>query len=872
MAITIGQILGSYEITALLGKGGMGEVYRARDSKLKRDVAVKILPDEFSRDPERVSRFQREAEALAAISHSNIGAIYDLQQVDNTRFLILELVEGDTLQEKLKRGPIPADEALTIAKQIAEALEAAHERGVVHRDLKPANIKLTPDGRVKVLDFGLAKAFPEPPQTALSNSPTLMSASLPGAILGTAAYMSPEQVKGQQVDRRTDIFAFGCVLYEMLTARQAFEGDEVTEILSAVLKSEPDWSRLPARIPYAVRKLLRLCLQKDLKKRRSDATDVRIDIEEALQEPFPGPSPETQTTRGSRLMWASLVIAVATILGLAVPVVRHWRETPSEAYEMRLQITTPPTSDGLGFALSPNGQALVFVASGDGAPRLWLRTLDAVTPQPLAGTETAEYPFWSHDSRSIGFFANGRLKRVDISGGASQTLAAAPSGMGGTWNREGIILYTPVGVGGIFRTTGSGEEGSQVTQLAPGQTAHRFPRFLPDGRHFLFFVLGTAEQQGIYLASLDAGTPKRLVANDTTGAWAPPDRLLFVRQGTLVSQRVDVDKGVLVGDAINLSSPVLFDSFGGAGFSVSTAGIVAYRSSESERCQLAWFDRSGKSLGSLGPADDSNLMFPELSRDDRKVVFGRTQDGNLDIWLTDIVTNASTRFTLGGSTNNLPLFSPDGTRIVFQSNRNGPFDLYWKPSNGGNEEVLLKSADTKGAFSWSPGGRYLLYRDVDPKTGNDLWILPMSGDRKPAPFVNTRYDETLGQFSPDGRWIAYQTNETGRLQVFVQPFPATGAKWPISVNGGAQPRWGPDGKELFFIAPDLKMMSATVKATGSTIEIAPPTALFQTRIVNNLSQIKHQYTIAHDGRFLINTVVDSTASPITVILNWRPKS
>src|SRR5262245_35537382 len=660
MSVDVGTRLGSLEITALLGKGGMGEVYRARDTKLKRDVAIKILPDEFSRDADRVNRFQREAQALAALNHQNIGTIYDVQQIGETRFLILELVEGQTLQEKLRQGPIPVEEALAIAKQIAEGLEAAHERGVVHRDLKPANIKLTQDGNVKVLDFGLAKAFQAQPSTALSNSPTLISASMPGVIVGTAAYMSPEQVKGRQVDRRTDIFAFGCVLYEMLTAQAAFDGDDVTEILGSVLKTEPDWSKLPAGTPYAVHKLLRLCLQKDPKKRRSDATDVRIDIEEALAGAVATPVQETQITRNSLRMRASMVIAVAGILALAVPALQHWRETISEAPETRLQIITPPTSDPLSFALSPDGRSLVFVASGDGPPRLWVRTFDTVTARPLAGTDTAEYPFWSPDNRSIGFFAEGKLKRVDIAGGPSQTLASAPTGFGGTWNRDGTILYTPVGVGGIFRTTASGGEGSQVTQLAAGHSAHRFPRFLPDAHHFVLFVLGTPEQQGIYLASLDGGNPKRLLANDAAGAWAPPDRLMFIRQGTLMSQRVDIDKGVLIGDPLNVANPVGSDTgFGGSGFTVSATDIVAYRGSESGRRQFVWFDRSGKPVGNVGDADANNLMFPELSPDDRKVVFVRAPEGNgnLDIWVTDVFTNASSRFTLDGSTNNVPVFS-----------------------------------------------------------------------------------------------------------------------------------------------------------------------------------------------------------------------
>jgi eukaryotic-like serine/threonine-protein kinase len=501
----IGTKLAHYEITSHLGTGGMGEVYQATDSKLARSVAVKFLPEAFSHDSERVARFEREARMLASLNHPHIAGIYGLEESGERKFLVMELVEGETLAERIKRGPIPVDESLSIAKQICEALEAAHEKGIVHRDLKPGNVKITPDGKVKVLDFGLAKAFEaEASKSNVSQSPTLsMAATNAGMILGTAAYMSPEQVKGQQVDRRTDIFAFGAVLYEMFTGRAVFEGEDVQDILGAVLKSEPDWTRLPAETPPGVRKLLRLCLEKNAKNRRSDATDVRVDIEQALVEPVTA-MPETPPARGARLAWIAFAAALLAAVVLAIPAVRYLRETPpSSPPETRTEIVTPATEDPISFALSPDGRQIVFAASGGGASRLWLRSLAATAAQPLAGTEGAVSPFWSPDSRSIGFFADNKLKRLDIGGGAPQTLATVSTTRGGTWNADGVILFTPAQGSPLFRVPASGGEAVAVTKL-DRQTSHRFPFFLPDGRQFLFLAQGTPETAGIYLGSLDS--------------------------------------------------------------------------------------------------------------------------------------------------------------------------------------------------------------------------------------------------------------------------------------------------------------------------------------------------------------------------------
>jgi serine/threonine protein kinase len=874
MALAPGSSIGSYQILASIGRGGMGEVYRARDAKLKREVAIKSLPEAFARDTERLARFQREAEALAALNHPNIGAIYGLEESGGTRFLVLELVEGETLEERLRRGALAVEEALRVGAEIAGALEAAHEKGVIHRDLKPANIMITPDGQVKVLDFGLASAVADHASSSdFSNSPTLsMAATRDGVVLGTAAYMSPEQAKGRKADKRADIFSFGCVLYEMLTGRPAFEGEDVPDILSRVLQREPDWSHLPSNLPRRVRELLERCLEKDVKKRRRDMGDVRIDIERALHEP--DDISAAQPLRGSRFAWTLVAVAGLMIVALSVPAIRHLGETPPDAAELRLEITTPATSSPLHFAISPDGRRLAFVASGDGQPRLWVRPLNTGTSQPLAGTEGAEYPFWSPDSRSIGFFAGGKLKGIDISGGPPQAVADAPAGRGGAWNRDGTILFAPTNAGALSRVSAAGGEPVSVTRTAPGGSSHRFPQFLPDGRRFLFFVQGSLNTQGIYLGSLDGGEPRRLVASDTAGAWAPPGRMLFVRLGALVARPFDAEKGEFTGEPVTVADPVGYDNaFNIGGFSVSAAGLVTYRALGAERRQLVWFDRNGKAVGTVGEPDENFLQYPELSPDGRRVGVTRIVQGNTDVWLIDLVRGGATRFTFDEANDGWPLWSPDGTQIAFRSNRKGAYDLYLKPSSGAShEEPLQESTKQKGPLQWSSDGRFLLFWETDPKTGFDLWTMPMTGDRKPLPWVNAPFTESGGQFSPDGRWVAYQSDETGRAEIYVQPFPAAGAKWQVSTNGGTMPRWRPDGKELFFIAPDSKLMAATVTISGTTFQAASPVALFQTRIAGGFGNIlKHNYAVSGDGRFLINVPTEaSSPSPVTLILNWKP--
>jgi eukaryotic-like serine/threonine-protein kinase len=606
----------------------MGDVYQATDTRLGRSVAIKLLPDAFTRDADRVARFEREARAFASLNHSNIAAIHGLEESGERKFLVMELVEGETLEERIAQGPIPVSEALTIAKQIAEALEAAHEKGIIHRDLKPANVKITPDGKVKVLDFGLAKAFePEAAHAKLSHSPTLsMAATNAGVILGTAAYMSPEQAKGRTVDRRTDIFAFGCVLFEMLTGRQAFAGDDVAEILARVLEREPDWTLLPSGVPPRIRELLRLCLEKNAKNRRSDAADVRIDIDRALTEPAAA-TPIAAPPRGSRLPWiAAALFGATTIAALAVAL---RPSTPQP--EMRVEINTPATISPLQFALSPDGLKLAFVAGGVGSERLWVRLLDKTDAQPLAGTDGAQYPFWSPDSRSIAYFASGKLYRIDTAGGPPQALADAPAGRGGTWNRAGAIVFAPAALGPLMRVGVLNKELRPVTKIdAPRSANHRWPQFLPDGHHFLFY----APVNGIYLGTLDVGDPKRLTQSDTGGAYLEPGWLVYVQEGILVAQRLDIERGELTGDPVTLANSVGIDgNLEQAGFSVSTDGLVAYRGAGVQPLQLNWYDRTGKAAGTAGEPDANDLNYPALSPDGRRIAVSRTVQNNRDLWL-----------------------------------------------------------------------------------------------------------------------------------------------------------------------------------------------------------------------------------------------
>ena len=847
-----GEHLGSYEIIGFLGAGGMGRVYRARDTTLGRDVALKILPDLWLADPDRQARFEREARVLASLNHPNIASIYGVHEnVASTgglpvKALVLELVEGDTLADHIatqavsttpRRG-LPIDDVVRIARQVIDALEAAHERGIVHRDLKPANIKITPEGRVKVLDFGLARASSVGHRSEVAESPTMtVGGTQDGVLLGTAPYMSPEQARGRIVDRRADIWAFGCVLYEMLTGEAAFKGDDVADVLANLIKAEPDWSALPADTPASLRLCLHRCLQKDLKQRLHDSADVRLVIEGAFDQPL---SEQEKTPRERRwrapLAYGSALVAVLALLALAFA-----PRNTAELLETRLEIVTPPAQDPLSLAIAPDGRSVVFQAGQD-PPRLWLRTLDAQDARPLAGTEGGRMPFWSPDGRSIGFTATGALKRIDLGSGLVRTLASRAS-IGASWNNDGTILMGS-GIGPLFVVPAEGGTAKPVTDLLPGQVTHRWPQFLPDGRRFLLFAMGVPNERGVYAGSLESERVRRL-SDRESGYQILPSHVLFARQGALLARRAS-------SDFTSLAS--------------SSNGSIAYRASAGET-QLVWLDRTGRAVGKIGPPDGTQLLLSHLSHDGRSVAMTRTIAGNTNVWLLDTERGVPRRLTYGLNDTSI-VFSPDGTRIAHQAEGDQEGTVVWerRADGTGGETVLLDEPD-ESEFDhprdWSGDGRYILY-SVSTRSNLDLRALPLFGDRKPIEIARTPFDEDRGRFSPDGRWVAYQSDETGRTEIHVQPFPGPGPKFQVSVGGGTLPRWSRDGRELFYVAPDRKLMTVAVTPRSTTLETGAPRALF------TLSTTSF-YEPSPDGQRFLVTAVVSEPSPITIIMNWQPK-
>ncbi len=892
MALTTGSRLGSFEILAGIGAGGMGEVYRARDAKLGRDVALKVLPEAFARDAERMARFQREAKVLASLNHPNIASIYGLEDSGATHALVMELVEGPTLADRIKAGPIPIDETLRIAKQITEALEYAHERGIVHRDLKPANVKVTNDDAVKVLDFGLAKAIEgDAASIDISTSPTMSRmATLAGVLLGTAAYMSPEQAKGKPVDRRADIWAFGCVLYEMLTGKQTFTGETVTDTLAAVIRAEPDWSQLPAATPIRVRVLLQRCLQKDPKQRLRDIGDARISLEEVLSG-APDPALASGTAAVMPLWRRAIPWALlgAAVIALAIVAWAPWRETTTIARPelSRFQIPLPEQARFNGiFALSPDGRQLAFAAAGnDGVQRLWIRPIDSLEARPLPGSESSTIPpfFWSPDSRFIAFQSSGKVQKIDVTGGPAQPLCDVRGNeVGGSWNGDGVIIFSQA-PGTIMKVSAEGGPATPVTALdvSRGEVSQVFPAFLPDGRHFLYTRLAaTPANTGVYLGSLDSKPEDqpntRLLPDDAMPVYVPssdsaPGYLLFVRNSVLLAQSFDERRLALSGEPHVVADRV--GSEGGFGYiSASRTGTLIYRSGGQEQnSQLEWFNRQGGVVSSVG--QPGAYITAVLSPDATRVAISQFGEHPISIWLLDLLRGTSTRFTFGEDAN-FPVWSPDGSSIAFSSRGS----LYRKLANGAkDEELLLQGGQPAAVTSWSRDGRFLLYSIVDPKTKADLWVLPLAGDRKPVPFLRTDFNEQDGRFSPDGHYVTYVSDESGRQEIYVREFsPASvgdgaggGGKWLISGSGGTEPRWRGDGKELYFRGADGKLMAVEV-TTQPVFQAGAAKALFQAPLAGGPVGLP-QWDVTSDGkRFLFPAPAEQTASvPFTVVLNWQ---
>jgi Tol biopolymer transport system component/tRNA A-37 threonylcarbamoyl transferase component Bud32 len=873
MALTPGTRLGPYEVVAQIGAGGMGVVYRARDTRLERTVAIKVLPEALASDAERLARFEREAKSISSLNHPHICTLYDVGRQDGIDFLVMEYLEGETLAERLMKGALPLDRALRHAIEIADALDKAHRQGIVHRDLKPGNIMLTTSGAT-LLDFGLAKLRPVGTAGAVevSAAPTVSSPLTgAGSIVGTFQYMAPELLDGQDADARTDIFAFGAVLYEMLTGRKAFEGRSQASLIAAIIHVEPaPLSMVQPVTPPALERLVATCLAKDPEDRWQTARDLVRELRWIVGVGSRASGPAPMAARGvtkERIAWAAglaFVALVAVVLGVLV-----FRPGPV-APEMRLDITTPPTRNPTSIALSPDGLRIVFEALTDGRSQLWMRRLDADSSQPLNATEGASLPFWSPDSRSVGFFADGRLKVLDVETGATRDLAGTSFSTGGTWNRDGLILFVPGAGRPVMRIPVSGGEPTPVTRLEPDREFnHRSPQFLPDGRHFLYYVNGVPDVRGVHAGNIETGETRRLMDADAVAAYVEPGQLLFLRQGTLFAQPFDAERLNLSGDPHQIARDITVDDQNIAAVSASAAGIVAYRrGAPLVRRRFVWFDRAGTPVGTLGESDGGSALSPSMSQDGRRLLLYRTVDGNMDLWTVEMSSGVLSRLTHDAANELNPIWSPDGTRIVFTKSVNGVLELYERSTSSGDERVLLSTPQLKAATDWSRDGRFLLYRSLDERTSYDLWAMPLTGDRQPLSIANTTFQEREGQFSPDGRWIAYQSNQSGRFEIYVQRFPDARGKVQISSSGGAQVRWNPDGRELFYVALDARLMSVPIVAGPESIEAGTPVPLFATHIGGAVRAAqKQQYIVSLDGqRFLMNTVAEEARIPITLRL------
>jgi serine/threonine protein kinase/Tol biopolymer transport system component len=885
MALTPNTQLGRYEIRSQIGAGGMGEVYRAHDPKINRDVAIKVLPSEFSADSDRLRRFEQEAQAAGRLNHPNILAIHDVDTHDGALYVVSELLEGQTLREQLNGTGLPTRKAIDYALQIASGLAAAHGKSIVHRDIKPENLFVTTDGRVKILDFGLAKLTGEiSDNDAQSDVLTRRVKTDSGMVMGTVGYMSPEQVRGNPADHRADIFSLGAVLYEMLSGKRPFRRESAVETLNAILKEDPpELSESNSQINPALERVVTHCLEKSPEQRFQSARDVAFALESlsglssSRTMSAALPIPVGRQKNRERLLWiAAVALPSLALLAFAFS---YLRRPQVETYAVRFTTPLPEKAAGvISLAISPDGRRLAFVASSEGHNQIWVRALDSLTALPLAGTEDAGNLFWSPDSRSLGFFAGGKLKKVDAAGGPSQTLCDAGSGRGGTWNRDGVIVFTPDTQAGLYRVPASGGTPAQITtpDVSKGEDSNRWPVFLPDGRHFIFLARSRQpENSGIYVGSLDSNDRKLLFPSQSSAQYAAPGYLLFIREKTLMAQQFDATRLQLAGDPMPLAEQVGSQGQGGTNrylsyFSVSENGALVYMTGNSDNRHYAWFDRSGKEVGSINLAGDVNdvVLSPDGKRAAIQLTDHRGSAVNQDIWLIDIERNISTRFTFNPAIEDDPVWSPDGTHIAFTSEREGQRDIYQKLSSGaGGEELLLKSDVNKETTDWSSDGRYILYENEDRKTKKDLWVLPLFGDKQPFPFLITDFPEFQGHVSPDGHWIAFTSEESGKPEICVQSFPAAGGKRQVSTGGGAQPVWRRDGREVFYINPDKKLMSVDVQA-GATFEVGVPKPLFDTRVENYT--YSNRYAVSPDGqRFLINVPVGAqTSTPITVVLNW----
>jgi Tol biopolymer transport system component len=880
-----GTRIGPFEITGPLGAGGMGEVYRARDTSLGRDVALKVLPESVAHDPERLGRFEREARTLAALNHPHIAQIHGFETSGGTPALVMEYVDGPALDERIGRGPVPIDEAVAIARQVADALEAAHSQGIVHRDLKPANIKVRPDGTVKVLDFGLAKALDSTVSASgavvVSQSPTTTSPAMmtgAGIILGTAPYMSPEQAKGRRADQQSDIWAFGCLLYEMLTGQRAFRGDDVADTIAAVLRGEPDWRALPAEVPLGVTLVLRRCLARDRRERLHHIGDARLlfDGPFAVEgEPRSAASPKLR--RRELAAWVLAAVMVALLVAVWWFRGNEGMATTSRQVT-RFTVTPPENVELIGGGnqitslLSPDGRKLVYIGLQGGTQAIWIQDFSKTQPDRIPQTERAVAPFWSPDSRSIAFFADGDLRTLALETNSVRILCPAV-GLGGTWNTDDLIVFAHTNDGRLFRVPASGgtPEAITDTKATPNATSHRYPAFLPDGRRFVFQAFPLNQ---LWLGSLDSPDVRMVLAAESQGLVLPSGRILYVRQGTLFVQPFDLDRAVAEAEPQPLETAILSVPSGYSAYSASASGHLVYRTGQViQPTQLTWTDRTGKVVGLVGKPD--LYRNPALSPDGIRLAIQRTDESRRleNIWLFDLTRGVLSRFLTADAQASAtqPVWSPDSKRIAFAMSLGGTANLYEKTVDSSAAEELLLEA--KGIpvvpYSWSPDGRFILHRLMNGPFYN-TGVLALSGDRTPRLYAPRDHIMAMSSVSPDGKYVAYNANDSGRFEVYIESFPEPGTRWQVSRDGGVHPRWRPDGRALYYYAADETLTAVPINPTASQ-PVGASIPLFRERLLSGPTVsigFMAQYAVASDGRFLLNVPIGAPPPPvIQVALN-----
>jgi len=891
MALTSGAKLGPYEIQSPIGAGGMGEVYRSRDTRLGRDVAIKVLPEHLSSNPELKERFEREARSISSLNHPRICTLYDVGHQDGIDFLVMEYLEGESLAERLKKGPVPLKESLKIGIEVCEALQAAHRAGIIHRDLKPGNIMLTKTG-AKLMDFGLAKAMAVSAGSGSSKAPLLSAAmtmtvagasplsplTTAGAIIGTIQYMSPEQIEGREADARADLFALGAVLYEMTTGNRPFEGKSQISVASAILEKEPEpISTVQPLTPPAFERIVSTCLAKNPDDRIQTAHDVGMQLKWIADAGASSALPrEKKGKTRERTAWvaAGCLAILLIVLGML------WRS--SKPAEQTTFYSAPFPFPARDVAVAPNGHTVAVVGYREAERKnvIWIYEPGAPQATSLPNTEGANYPFWSPDGRSLGFFADGRLKKLDITGGTVQTLCDAPTGRGGAWNKDGVILFTPSGLlgTGVFRIPASGGTPTQITfpDRAQGEDSHRWPVFLPDGIHYLFLAVnlsGRKELYSIFVGSLNSNEKRFITNARANAAYAAPGYLLFYRDQTLFAQAFDAKKFQLTGEPTPLLNDIqYFPRIAKAAFATSDAGLlVAQKSGGAGTSQLLWFDRKGEQVGTAIKQGTPGVYGNIFLSPNEKMIAADTTDPtsqNTDIWTYDLENGSAKRLTFDPSIDTIPIWSPDSTRLVFSSNRDLKFGLYFKDVNGAQEErEIVQDGADRFPDDWSHDGKFILY-----ERGADLWSLALP-EQKATQFLKATSTLKNGRFSPDGKWLAYASNESGRWEIYVTSFPDAHGKWQVSTGGGDQPKWRSDGKELFYFSPESKLMAVSV-TTGIHFDAGTPTVLFQANPREMVATSEHvTYDISKDGqKFLINTQTkQSETMPMSVVLNWSAR-